>query len=516
MPRPATAPCAPVAQETGREGKTLAKANLSVASRRGAAEMASATGEIAATRLGQYSWVLFEFARTPYVGLVYIFVFAPYFASTVVGDPVRGQEIWSLANTIVGVCIAVVAPFLGAISDRLGRRKPWILAFVLIMAPACWALWYAMPGAVGGLSILTITVLVIVLAVCFEFAALFHNAMLPSIAAHREIGWLSGLGLGIGNVGNLLAMVVILFGAALPASGDTLGGLLPDAPLFGLDPATYEHTRIAGPVSGVWLLLFTIPLMLWTPDRSSTNVSPNRAVREGLDQLWRTIQQARRISNVGFYLLARMLYNDGMIAILAYSGIYAVGTFGWNLTAIILFSVSLSPFSIGGGFIGGWLDRKFGAKRAIQIAVGSTCVALLGAVSITTDRIFFVIPYDAATAAPIWTFPYFQMLPEIVYIAMYMVLAVTVTAAFANSRTMMARIAPPGMMNQFFGLFAFSGTATAFAGHGIVTFFTRLSGSQQIGFGSVLLLLTAGFVAMYWTREERAADISRAPDTRPR
>jgi UMF1 family MFS transporter len=202
-----------------------------------------------------------------------------------------------------------------------------------------------------------------------------------------------------------------------------------------------------------------------------------------------------------------MLYNDGKVAILAYSGIYAVGTFGWELVEILLFAIVLSPFSISVGLVGGWLDDKFGSKRAILITIGGTCIGMLGAVSCNPTSVFFFIPYDAAAVGPIWGLPYFQTLPEIIYIIMFMFLAATITAAFASSRSMMARISPVSMMNQFFGLYALSGTATAFLGHGVVTFFTAAFESQAAGFSSVIILLAAGLVLMLWVREERAEGI---------
>ena len=472
----------------------------------GAAQELSATGETPADLRGQLSWALFEFARSPYISLVYVFVFPPYFASVVIGDPVRGQEAWSLANTIVGICVALLAPLIGAVSDRTGPRKPWLASVALIMSVSCMLLWFAMPGAQGGLPVDVILLLVIILATCFQFTEVFHNAMLASIATPARVGGLSGLGIATGNLGTLTAMLVMLFGVALPASGMTLGGLLPEKPLFRLDPATHEHSRIAGPVAGVWFLIFIVPLLLWTPDRPATGVSAHRAVREGLEQLWLTLKRVRRVSNVALFLLARMLYTDAKVAILAYAGIYAAGVFGWELAELLLFAVLLAPFSISGGFIGGWLDNALGSKRAIQISVGLTCIGMVGAVATTPDRILFVFPYDVAAAGSLWSFPYFQTLPEVVYLLTFALLAITITAAFCTSRTMMARIAPVSMMNQFFGLYALSGTATAFLGHALVAAFTRAFDSQRAGFVSLIILLLAGLAVMFRVREERAAD----------
>ncbi len=467
----------------------------------------SATGEIAADLRGQVSWALFEFARSPYISLVYVFVFPPYFANVVMGDPVRGQEAWSLANTIVGVCVALFAPLIGAISDRTGPRKPWLATIAVVMSICCMALWFAMPGGRGGLPIPAILTLIVILATCFQFTEVFHNSMLASIAPADRVGGLSGFGISTGNLGTLSAMLVMLFGVALPASGVTIGGLLPDKPLFGLDAATYEHSRIAGPVAGAWFLVFIIPLLLWTPDRPSTGVSARLAVREGLAQLWLTVRRLRRVSNVALYLVARMLYTDAKVAILAYSGIYAAGVFHWELTQLLLFALVLSPFSISGGFIGGWLDNKLGSKRAIQISVGATCFGMLGAVSMTPDSILFM-PYDGVAAGPLWSIPYFQTLPEVLYIVVVMTLAISITAAFCTSRTMMARIAPVSMMNQFFGLYALSGTATSFLGHALVAAFTAAFASQRAGFASLIILLLAGLALMFRVRQERAPEIA--------
>ncbi|PQA89407.1 MFS transporter [Hyphococcus luteus] len=453
-------------------------------------------------RRGQYAWGMFEFARTPYIGLVVVFVFAPYFANTVVGDPVRGQEIWGLANTVAGLCIGVSAPVLGAIADRMGRRKLWLIAIVAIMTAGCCSLWFAMPGAKGGLSIAAIAVIAAILTISFEYSQVFHNSMLPAIARTRDVGWLSGYGVAAGNIGNFLAMVLVLFGVALPASGGMDLPFLPDKPVLGIDPLTFEHSRIVGPVSGIWIALFTLPILLWTYDVPATGAGPRQAIKEGLAQLAATIRAAKKLSNVGLYLIARMLYNDGQVAILAYSGIIAAGVFKWDLTALIFFSIILSPFSIGGGFIGGWLDKAIGSKCAILISILLSCLFMLGAVSMTPEHVFFF--FSVEPFRPLWRFPYFQTLPELLFIANYMALAVTVTIAFCASRTMMVKLSPVSMMSQFFGLYALSGTATAFLGHGLVTLATGVSHNQQAGFSSVIVLLLAGAALLLRVREERA------------
>jgi UMF1 family MFS transporter len=464
------------------------------------AQLLSASGGEAADGKGQWSWALFEWARNPYVILITIYIFSPYFSSTVVGDPVRGQAIWGNINGIAGFFIAALGPVLGAIADTGGKRKPWIVFFIAIMVPAMFALWWAMPGE-GGLSILAIAALIVLIAVAFEFSAVFHNSMLPAVAPHERIGFLSGLGLALGNAGALLILCFMLWAFMLPGNVDW--GFVPSAPLFGIDASAHENSRISGPIVALWLLVFSLPLLLWTPDVKGTNVSMRKAIAGGIGNVIGTIRKLRHYRNVAIYLAARMFYNDGKTAVLVFGGVYAVGVFGWGPLTLTIYGIVLSVFAVAGGFFGGWLDDTFGSKRAILVSIGGTCVGLVLAISITPNELFF-LPYDAAAAGPIWDLPFFATLPELMYLIVVIIVAICITAAYANSRTMLARIAPVTKMSEFFGIYALSGTATAFLGPLLVGVVTHLFQSQRIGFASILILLGLGLAGMLFVREERA------------
>src|SRR6202008_570326 len=94
----------------------------------------------AASKLGQFSWALFDWANQPFFTVVTTFIFAPYFANVMVGDPVKGQAAGAFTQSTSGVLIAVMSPFLGAMADAGGRRKPYIFAFQLLLALGCIAL----------------------------------------------------------------------------------------------------------------------------------------------------------------------------------------------------------------------------------------------------------------------------------------------------------------------------------------------------------------------------------------
>jgi UMF1 family MFS transporter len=470
---------------------------VSVSATSAAARLADKSG-----RLGQVSWAMFEWARNPYYILMVIYIFGPYFSTKVIGDPVRGQETWGYINGFAGLITASLAPFLGAIADKVGRRKPWIGAFVITMAPAIALLWFAVPGEAGP-GIITVAIALTIAGTGSAFSEVFHNAMLPSIVPYPRLGSLSGLGLSLGNGGALVILTAMLYAFALPADGLVDWSFLPDHVLFGLDPATFEHDRIAGPITAAWLLLFSLPLFLFTPDQIGTGVTARQAVRDGLADVWRTIRELRHYRNVALFLGARMLFNDGKVAIMTFGMIYASGVFHWGDAERLLVGIFLTVFAIAGGLIGGWLDDLFGSKKAIVVTIGGNIIALFAAISITPHSMFF-IEMDGLDK-PVWDFPFFRTIPELTYLWISVLFALFITSAYANSRTMMARIAPEQEMTKFFGLYALSGQVTTFIAPILVASVTGFFHSQRAGFASILLLLCAGLAVMHYVREERSA-----------
>src|SRR3954454_22790303 len=116
----------------------------------------SAIGERVASPTGRISWAMLEWARNPYVLVMTIYVFAPYFANNVVGDGVRGQGIAGTIQMYSGIAIAMLAPFLGAIADCGGRRKPWMRFLRWLMVAEIFAIWLAGPRASGAKSFLSV------------------------------------------------------------------------------------------------------------------------------------------------------------------------------------------------------------------------------------------------------------------------------------------------------------------------------------------------------------------------
>lgn len=441
-----------------------------------------------------WGWALFEWARNPYI-LCTIYILSPYVATQVIGDPVRGQEIISGWHKISGLMVALSAPFLGAAADRMGARKPLLLAIMAIFTPAVAVQFLALPDG-AGLPLWALAAAIIIAGTAFAWSEALHNAMLTSAAPGPLLARASGLGLALGNGAAVLVLIVVLFAFALPGQVDW--GFLPAAPLLGLSHAAHEPSRIAAPIAAAWAIVFSIPFFLYARDRNSTGARFLPALRHGLGAVLATLRKLDQHRNVATFLIARMLYVDGKIAILIVGGVYAAGVMGWGLIEMLAFGITLSTVAVFGGLLSGWLDDRLGPKRAVLIEIAVTLACLIAMVSMSRTAMFFVIPVDPG--ARVWDGPVFQTAPELAYLGASIVIAVSITAAYASSRTLMAQLSPPGMEGELFGLYALAGAATVWAGPTLVEIFTRAYASQQAGFASIGLLLVAGFVVLAFVK----------------
>ncbi len=445
---------------------------------------------------GGVAWAVHQGGRDPFIILVTIYIFMPYLASVLVGDPVRGQEMISRWDQIIGWIVVATAPFLGASIDKLGPRKGWLALIVGLMVPMIAALWFAAPG--GAMSLGMIAALVIGARVLFVYAEVLHNSLLVRAAGLGAAHKASGLALSLGNLFSVIALVFTAWAFALPGKVDW--GFVPSAPLFGLDPATHEPERVVALMAAALLALGSIPLFLFTPDAPRTGIPMWKAWADGAAELGRMLKTVRRHRDAVIYLGSRMFFVDGMNGVLIYAGVYAVGVMGWGALEMLAFGILLSILAVLGGFVARWLDEGGGPKVALQIEVFMTILGLLALLGMAPDRILFFWSYDAATAQPLWNGPVFQHLPDVVFVLISFVNAVFITAQYASSRTMLTRITPPEQTGAFFGVYALSGVATAWLAPTLVNLGTRISGTQQGGFATINILLAIGLVMLFFIR----------------
>lgn len=453
-------------------------------------------GEAGKGPLAEWSWALFDWANQPYFTLITTFIFAPYFTAHVVGDAVQGQALWGYTQAAAGLAIALLSPVLGAVADASGRKKPWILVFQCACILACISLWWATPGL--GNDIGFIFLALIVAAIGAEFSIVFNNALLPSLVPRDRLGRLSGYAWALGYLGGLVSLIFIL-----------LVFVFPEQPPFGIDKAQHEQDRIVGPFSGFWLLIFVLPMFLFTPDSPATGRSLGTSVKVGLAALKDTFLQLRNFRNIAWFLAGRMLYQDGLTAIFAFGGIYAASIFGWSIEELGIFGIILTIFAAVGAAFGGWLDDRIGSLKTVWLAVTGLTVATIGIISITVtpvddqirrDTVLFFIHYDVPLAS---VGGLLSTKTEWVFMVFGIMVGIFGGPTQAASRTLLARLSPPERVASFYGLFALSGKATAFLAPFSVALLTDSFNSQRIGMSCIVVFLLAGLAVVLFVREQR-------------
>jgi UMF1 family MFS transporter len=437
------------------------------------------------------AWIFFDWAAQPYFTLITTFVFAPYFATHVASDPASGQSLWGFATAAAGVVIALMSPVLGAIADASGRRKPWIAAFGVLLVFGASLMWIGKPGDPSVIPPLLIAFAIATVGV--EFATVFNNAMMPSLVPPDRIGRLSGTGWATGYVGGILSLILVLgFLAANPDTGRTLFGLMP---LFGLDPVTHQGDRITGPLSGVWFIIFVLPMFLLTPDYPA-KLPVREALREGLAELRQTLSELPKQKSLAAFLLANMVYTDGLVSLFAFGGIYAAGTFGWNTIQIGTFGILLAIAGAFGAWMGGKLDDRLGPKRVIA---GSMTILLLSVIWILTvdrDSVMLIkvappVPGGGLFAAP----------AEQAYLVLGCLIGMAGGPLQAASRTLLIHLAPKDRIAQCFGLFALTGKLTSFVGPLLIGVITAVTASQKAGMAVLVVFFVAGLMLLRRVRD---------------
>jgi UMF1 family MFS transporter len=446
---------------------------------------------------GLAGWVMFDWAAQPFYTLVLTFLFAPYFAASFIGDSVLGQEIWGYTTAAAGLIVAIASPLLGAIADASGRRKPWIALASLMLVAGLSTLWLAAPGASA--MLLPVAAAVIVASVAAEIATVFTNAMMPALVPPDRLGRLSGIGWAVGYAGGLVSLV--LAAGLLVADGETGRTMLGLRPVLPLDTLAREGERLIGPFSALWYVVFVVPLFLFTPDHvPGRHRKPlGAAMREGAAQLRDSLRHLRRYANIVRFLLARMLYADGLGAIFVFGGLYAAALFGWSAVELGVFGIVLSVAAGIGAALGGPLDDRFGARTVIVCGLIGLALACAGVLSV--DRTHVLYGLEVLPASP--SKGLFASAGEQVYLAFAVLIGLVAGPIQASSRSLMARLAPAGMTAEFFGLFAFSGKITAFAAPLAVGLVTGLTGSQRLGIASITVFLLGGLLLLLTVREER-------------
>ncbi len=390
-----------------------------------------------------------DWAREPFFTIVMSLVFPPFFVAVVVADPVRGTALWGYGLAAASALLVLLGPLAGAAADSTGRRKPWILGCVIAAALALLSLWAAsrVPGQVAW-----------VLASCalaqlaIELSRVFTDSLVLRAAPRERVGELSGLAVGLG------------FAASMLYIGATL--VVKDA-----------AAPVVAALCGAWLVVFFVPLLLWCPDYPGESRSWAASCGDSFARLRNSLRDLMHVPQVGRFLLARMVYWDGMMGLFSFMAILASSRLEWRASELSAFGLLGLFAGAAGGVIGGRLDRRYGSKRPLMGAL-----AVMLAVSVAMLR---VLPDSVDRAADARLF---SSAGDRGFLWLAVGASAGLGTLLACSRSMMVRLSPADRLGEFFGLYVMVGRASSFAAPLLVAVATTVFANQTTGVFSVALV----------------------------
>ncbi|MGE3921054.1 MAG: MFS transporter [Gammaproteobacteria bacterium] len=405
------------------------------------------------SRAAVVSWCVYDWAMSSFSIIITTFIFAAYFTSHIAPNSLIGTHLWGNAASISGLCIAVLSPVFGAIADHYRRRKIWLGCLSLIAVIGAALLWFAKPSSA---SIYFTLICVVIGTVGLEIATVFYNSMLPGLVAKKYIGRISGWAWGLGYAGGLICLIIALV-------------FFVEGNVSWLDKTTAENVRICGPLVSVWFFIFAIPLFIFWKEPEHIRETIGSSLKRGLRELKHTIKTLPKQPDIFRYLIAHMIYVDGLNTIFAFGGIYAAGTFGMGIDEVIKFGIAMNVSAGFGAALFAWVDDWIGPKKTIVI-------------SLTFAAIFSIILLIVHDKSLFWLFA--------------LCLSLFFGPIQAASRSLMAHIVPPERETELFGLYALSGRVTTFIGPWLLGTATLIFASQRVGMATVLIFFVLGGILL--------------------
>jgi len=399
-----------------------------------------------------FNFALYDFANSAFTTIIITFIFATYFAKQIAPNPVLGQSYWGWTIGITGFLVAIIGPIAGSFADKKNATIFFIRLFSLLCILFTALLWFSKPSQ----SYLFYTLAIVAIANFFyEMSLIFYNSLLKEISNNKNLGKSSGFGFALGYIGGI---IILLISIKFFIDNDNLP--------FGLSKEESQNIRAIALLVSIWFLIFSLPFLFFVIKEGKKKIKKN--VSSNFNDL-RKIIWNKKISPLGKFLIARMLYADGLNAIIVMGGIFAVGVFNLEIKDLLKLSILMNITAFTGAFVGGWANDKYGSKIVIILSLIGlifSSVAILFTFSAST--FFFLAAINGFFIGPIQS----------------------------ASRVVITSMLNKNNQGKGFGLFATSGKLTSFLGPLLVSTITFLTNSQRIGFSSAIILLLVGLIIL--------------------
>ena len=397
------------------------------------------------------NFALYDFANSAFTTIVITFIFSTYFAKQIAPNPILGQSYWGWAIGTTGILVAIIGPILGSIADKKNYTELFIKLFTIMCISLTALLWFSKPSE----KYLLFTLIIVASANFFyELSLIFYNSILKRIAEPSDLGKSSGFSFALGYIGGILILIICI---KIFIDNDVLP--------FGLSKENSENIRATSVVVAIWYLIFSIPFIFSLKKKinNKIEVSSNN-IKKIKDLIWNN-----GLNNLGKFLIARMLYADGLNAIIIMGGIFAVGVFKLEIKDLLVLSILMNITAFIGAIVGGYANDKFTSKSVIIFSLLGLIFSSTIILVIKAQLLFFVFAaINGFFIGPIQS----------------------------ASRVFITKSIDENNQASGFGLFALSGKLTSFIGPLLVSTITYISNSQRIGFSSAIILLLIGLIIL--------------------
>ena len=398
-----------------------------------------------------FNFALYDFANSAFTTIIITFIFSTYFAKQIAPNPVLGQSYWGWTIGFTGLLVALIGPLIGSFADKKNCTEFFIKLFTIICIILTSFLWFSKPSE----KYLLYTLIIVALANFFyELSLIFYNSILKRISNYNNLGKSSGFSFALGYIGGILILIVCI---KIFIDNDALP--------FGLSKENSENIRATSIVVALWYLFFSIPFLFSLKKKIKNKIEKSsNNIKKIKNLFW-----DKGLNNLGKFLLARMLYADGLNAIIIMGGIFAVGVFNLEIKDLLVLSVLMNITAFIGAIIGGYANDKFSSKSVIIFSLLGLIFSSAIILFIKT-KIFFLIfaSINGLFIGPIQS----------------------------ASRVFITKSIDKNNQASGFGLFALSGKLTSFIGPLLVSTLTYISNSQRIGFSAAIILLVIGLLVL--------------------
>jgi len=412
-------------------------------------------------------WYLYDFGNSAYAAVILLAVYSAYFKGTVVGGA-EGSRYWGIAVGIAMLITAIIAPVLGAIADFSASKKRFLLIFSAITWVFTGLLFFVEKG-----DVLLGMIFFIIAEIGYRSGQVFYNSLLPEITEPEERGRVSGNGWAIGSLGGILCLLILLPVIVI------IGGTL--------------VVRLSLVFTSLYFAAAAIPAFLWIKERAVAKELPDGKTYLSY-AFSRLVQTAKSLGNHKDFLrfiIAFLVYNDGILMALNFAAIIGAVLFGMDQTQLIIFMIIVQVTSVIGAYVAGIAGDKLGFKRSLVYSIIMMALVVVGMLFAQNLTQFFIVGAFAGFA---------------------------LTGVQSVSRTLVGYFAPEGRSAEFYGFFALTGRTSSFIGptvygflafeaarwfennRGFSTLFAEQAG-QRVAIGSIIIFLVLGLVILLGVKD---------------